>query len=730
MAGDRQQLLVDLAEAAQVEHALICIYLYAMFSIPDSGTNDRENRLLLNWRKTLRMIAHDEMRHLATVTNISTLVGGGTRIRRPSFPYQLRYAPASQGGQWPIMKSGFLDQIKNAKLARWLFGNGEGDNKKAERQFSLRPFGPKMLAWAIGVEGGNQTSGLVLENFTPVLTLYERIGKLYNNIEEGLNALAGEEMNTVSGSGPPDLWPGTIVVPRIKEVGEAIEAVKDIRAQSEGGTAQGVSSHVMLLQQMQAELANEDANAATSGTTRIVYARNVVTNPSTEEGRSGAALLTEGLAVEVCDLFNELYHHLIWIFEQYFANSTETDQQRQALRDISVSLMKNVISPLGYLLTTLPAGSVSNEFAGPSFELKGEDLLGHSQELSWAIIVKQFDTIVPKIFDLLKKVGEGNGTYTTLDLVRKAVILIRNQLALYQKPQAPTTDFVRNNAVPLLQFEFSGWFQCRLGTDPDPARSGRGESGWTFALPGEPDLDGVIRFQAPVTPRVPGFKVGVMLDCVRKGDPTNPVEKFGCRTIAVSLDSRDSRGPFFEPPNSGQEAFDPAILSFSCNGQPLFVVEDKDLMWDERIEQQRRFRVNQDAFVNKDFDVQALASLTKEDEGLLRSECRSALLKRAIADAADPKVKEMLRIRIANYEAINEEIRSKAMLMLAEYRFPLRKGVTHWDAEKMGLQPEVGSVWILNLFFGKWDPDTLMGYANGSLSVYKPEDQATSDPLG
>src|ERR1700730_1603882 len=47
----------------------------------------------------------------------------------------------------------------------------------------------------------------------------------------------------------------------------------------------------------------------------------------------------------------------------------------------------------------------------------------------------------------------------------------------------------------MMTLKFSGWFQCRLATDPDPSDEPRGVSGFTFALPGEPDLDRIIRFQ-------------------------------------------------------------------------------------------------------------------------------------------------------------------------------------------------------------------------------------------
>jgi hypothetical protein len=47
-----------------------------------------------------------------------------------------------------------------------------------------------------------------------------------------------------------------------------------------------------------------------------------------------------------------------------------------------------------------------------------------------------------------------------------------------------------------IELHFKGFFECRLATDPDPFDEPRGVSGWTFALPGEPDLDRFIRFQS------------------------------------------------------------------------------------------------------------------------------------------------------------------------------------------------------------------------------------------
>jgi hypothetical protein len=43
--------------------------------------------------------------------------------------------------------------------------------------------------------------------------------------------------------------------------------------------------------------------------------------------------------------------------------------------------------------------------------------------------------------------------------------------------------------------KFSGWFQCRLATAPDPTDELRGVSGYAHALPNEPDFERIIRLQ-------------------------------------------------------------------------------------------------------------------------------------------------------------------------------------------------------------------------------------------
>ena len=79
---------------------------------------------------------------------------------------------------------------------------------------------------------------------------------------------------------------------------------------------------------------------------------------------------------------------------------------------------------------------------------------------------------------------------------------------------------------------FGGYFQLRMATDPDPTDDPRGMSGYTFALPGEPDFDGILHFQ----PDEPGV-------CERDfgGDAFAP--RVGVKVVSATL--RGAPAPAF-----------------------------------------------------------------------------------------------------------------------------------------------------------------------------------------
>src|SRR5215813_455917 len=93
----REQLVHSLYEAAEIEHNLMCTYLYAAFSLKDGereGLSAEETAAVTRWKRTILDVAIDEMGHLAAVWNITAAIGGAPRFGRTNFPLDPGYLPA------------------------------------------------------------------------------------------------------------------------------------------------------------------------------------------------------------------------------------------------------------------------------------------------------------------------------------------------------------------------------------------------------------------------------------------------------------------------------------------------------------------------------------------------------------------------------------------------------------------------------------------------------------
>ena len=93
----REQLLHALYEAAELEHNLMCTYLYAAFSLRDGeaeGLNSVEAAAVARWRQAIVQVAIEEMGHLTAVWNITAALGGSPPSR-PSAPTSARWQTRS-----------------------------------------------------------------------------------------------------------------------------------------------------------------------------------------------------------------------------------------------------------------------------------------------------------------------------------------------------------------------------------------------------------------------------------------------------------------------------------------------------------------------------------------------------------------------------------------------------------------------------------------------------------
>jgi CDGSH-type Zn-finger protein/truncated hemoglobin YjbI len=371
----REALIYMLCEAAELEHAIMCQYLFAAFSLKESedeGLTADELAAVTRWQRQILSVAAGEMLHLALVHNLLSAIGAAPHLSRPNLP-----APA---GHYPA----------GVQLALLPFG----DQALRHFMFLERPEGMD-LDDAEGLAAMQAAAPSVSpRDIVPASQDFATIGHLYRSVEAGFRHLTEKYGEDWLFTGPPraQASPAHFGWPELRPVlglDSACAAVEKIVEQGEGPRGHWRKAHfgqfVAILDEYQRmRAANPGFEPA-----RPVLAANVRPHARAE----AVPMITDPLTARVTDLFNVGYEILLTLFERFFAHTTETDAQLKVLADASVALMIQVIKPLGSLITTLPAGpGHPARTAGPSFELFYEsDYLMPHQQAAWAQLAERLD---------------------------------------------------------------------------------------------------------------------------------------------------------------------------------------------------------------------------------------------------------------------------------------------------------------------------------------------------
>src|SRR5690348_13386375 len=83
--GSREELIYLLGEACEIEHGLMCEYLYAQFSLKRTAGEDLTPEQVARvqaWEAMMIGVIKQEMLHLALAINILTAVGAAPHFER------------------------------------------------------------------------------------------------------------------------------------------------------------------------------------------------------------------------------------------------------------------------------------------------------------------------------------------------------------------------------------------------------------------------------------------------------------------------------------------------------------------------------------------------------------------------------------------------------------------------------------------------------------------------
>jgi hypothetical protein len=410
----REALIYMLYEAAELEHGIMCQYLFAAFSLKqreDEGLTADELEAVLRWRKAVSHVATEEMLHLALVQNLLSAIGSSPHFSRPNLPAPAKHYPASVNltlvpfGEPALRHFLFLERPEGMELE-----GAEGIDAPVHEAVPL----------------------LAVVDIVPQPQDFSTIGHLYRSIEHGIDHLAekfGEQNLFV---GPPRAqatsdyfnWPELVPV---TDVASAHQAIDTIVEQGEGARGDWQDAHFgqfvkVLDEYRQLKAANPDFEPARP----VLFA---TVRPS--EHDDATPRITDGVTSRCSDFFNVSYEVLLHMLHRFFAHTEETDEQLATLSRGTLAIMFGVLKPLGDTITQLPVGPEHPGLtAGVSFELFYEnDYLVPHREAAWVVLEERLRDAVS--FCTVIQQGSDEGVATQLERVRTAVLGVADSLAAH-----------------------------------------------------------------------------------------------------------------------------------------------------------------------------------------------------------------------------------------------------------------------------------------------------------
>ncbi len=348
IAPTREALLHTLYEAAELEHNLMCTYLYAAFSLKSDqeGLQANELEAVARWRREVIAVAVDEMSHLVAVWNITSAMGGVPRFGRGNFPLDPGYLPAGIVVKLAPFSEAVLQHFIH--LERPAESNeAEGEGFAYERAFT------------------RATAG---ERLTPTGLDYATVGEFYAAISDGLRGMVAQAGEGAVFCGDPALQltaaevnlPGAARVVCLKTALASLEAIV---VQGEGAPAHAEGSHFDRFCAIRAEYRALKTSNPAFVPSHPAATNPVLRRPPRPEGR---VWIEAQDAMEVVDLANAAYGLMLRLLA--YAYATPSPQPDKALAiDLGIGLM-HAMTTLAEHAATLPAGSSNPHCnAGMSF---------------------------------------------------------------------------------------------------------------------------------------------------------------------------------------------------------------------------------------------------------------------------------------------------------------------------------------------------------------------------
>ena len=374
----REELVYLLGEACEIEHGLMCEYLYAQFSLKRSveeGLTAEQMARVQLWEATLIGVIKQEMLHLALATNILTAVGAAPHFERPNFPVMSRWYPPG------------------VNIALLPFG------EQALRHFMYLERPEQMTLVDAEGFGSSPNSEARVIDAEPIIAApqpWQTVGHLYRGIEAGLAHLCERYGEAAVFIGAPSVQATTEIfeweeLTAVTDLASARRAIDVIVEQGEGASGDWVHAHFgKFVGILEDYLATKAADPSFNPARRVepAYFRLPA---DVETG----ILIEDALTARVAELCNGLYEVILQVLCRYYVHQDETPDELDTLARTAKHLMNWVLRVVASALTTLPIGpSHPGRTAGPTLDIVRPAffVLPH-REAAWKIIKERLDTL-------------------------------------------------------------------------------------------------------------------------------------------------------------------------------------------------------------------------------------------------------------------------------------------------------------------------------------------------
>ena len=333
----REILVNGLYEAAELEHNLMCTYLYAAASLKDGeaeGLTATEATAVKRWRQVLLSVAIQEMGHLAAVWNITSALGASPRFGRANFPLDPGYLPASITVKLAPFNADTLQHFVFLERPRG----------------STEPEGPGFLCERPYVRGTQRP------HLTPMALDYDTVGDFYLTAGEALQAFVARYGEAQAFDGDPALQLSAEEVNlvgcrRVICLKTALAAFTAIVEQGEGAPRDSVNSHYQKFIGVRAELEQLRQKRPDFAPAFPAATNPVLRRPPRPEGR---VWIEDEEAFATVDLANASYALMLRLIGYSYALRGPGKEKSLAV-DLAIGLMQAVL-PLAERAARLPAG--------------------------------------------------------------------------------------------------------------------------------------------------------------------------------------------------------------------------------------------------------------------------------------------------------------------------------------------------------------------------------------